>query len=217
MDHADDPARRTAEARRAIDALRATCESYLQQREAEDRVAKAKVERDTTLKSTIDREQSYDDLRSVFGQIAKMTDRQKRGYALERFMYKLFDLEGLTPKPSFRIDGEQLDGSFTLIDTDFIFEAKWTASVTKDDLVLFDNKIGKKLDNTLGLFLSIEGFTVPNLNQIWAHRPKMILMEGQDLMAVLERRLTLAELAGGKKRHAADTGEIYCPVARLLA
>jgi hypothetical protein len=45
----------------------------------------------------------------------------------------------------------------------------------------------------------------------------MILMDGSDLMAVLEGRVDLQQLLLRKRRHAAQTGEIYLPITAILA
>jgi hypothetical protein len=41
-------------------------------------------------------------------------------------------------------------------------------------------------------------------------------MDGADLMAVLEERMDFVTLLLRKKRHAAQTGEIYLPIHRVL-
>ena len=46
--------------------------------------------------------------------------------------------------------------------------------------------------------------------------PVMILMEGSDLMAVLEGRVDLIQLLLRKRRHAAQTGEILLSIHRVL-
>jgi len=53
------------------------------------------------------------------------TDRQKRGFDLEKILYDLFELFDLDPKASFRNTGEQIDGAFSLDGTEYLFEARW--------------------------------------------------------------------------------------------
>jgi hypothetical protein len=50
---------------------------------------------------------------------------QKRGYAFESFLNELFDLFSLAPRGSFRLVGEQIDGSFQLGQDVYLVEAKW--------------------------------------------------------------------------------------------
>ncbi|MXW17007.1 MAG: hypothetical protein F4123_01105 [Gemmatimonadetes bacterium] len=142
---------------------------------------------------------------------------QKRGFALERLMYDLFEVFDLDPKASFKVLGEQIDGSFSFETTDFLFEARWESPPTsRSDLDAFDGKISRKPDNTLGLFLSINGFSEDGVKAYSAGRSLMILMDGAHLAAVLEGRLDLVSLLLRMRRHAAQTGCIYLPIQQLL-
>jgi hypothetical protein len=44
----------------------------------------------------------------------------------------------------------------------------------------------------------------------------IILMDGSDLMAVLEGRIDLLELLLRKRRHAAETGNAFLPIHQIL-
>ena len=50
----------------------------------------------------------------------------RRGYAFEGFLKDLFDANGLAARASFRLVGEQIDGSFELSGETYLLEAKWT-------------------------------------------------------------------------------------------
>lgn len=122
----------------------------------------------------------------------------------------------IDPKASFRVIGEQLDGAFCLEGTEYLFEAKWHAQlISANELDSFSMKVSRKLDNTLGVFLSMNGFSEDGIKAHSVGRPNIILMDGSDLMAVLEERIDLVSLLIRKKRHASQTGEIYLPAHRL--
>jgi len=81
----------------------------------------------------------------------------------------LFELCDLDPRASFKIVGEQIDGAFTFEATDYLFEGKWQQElVSAGDLDVLAGKLSRKLDNTLGLFLSINGFSEDGVK---AHPP----------------------------------------------
>jgi len=141
---------------------------------------------------------------------------QSRGYKLERLLIDLFTLFDLDPKASFRLLGEQIDGSFSFHNTDFLLEAKWQKYVGIQDLDAFNGKISRKLDNTLGLFISINGYSPEAVMAHSMGKKLMILMDGGDLAAVLEGRIDLVDLLLRKKKHAAQTGEIYLKVNDIL-
>jgi hypothetical protein len=135
---------------------------------------------------------------------------QQRGTALEAVMTEVFDLFDLDPRASFRIHGEQIDGAFTLDGSDYIFEAKWEKDpVDRSSLDAFSAKVGRKLDNTLGLFLSMSGFVQTAIDKYSDRRSTILLMESFDLQAVLEERIDFVEMIRRKRRHAAETGNIF--------
>lgn len=95
-----------------------------------------------------------------FSQLVSSTDPAGRGYDLEKIMYDLFELFDLDPKASFKNTGEQIDGAFSLDGTDYLFEAKWQHQpVRVQDLDGFAAKVERKLENTLGAFLSMNGYS----------------------------------------------------------
>ncbi len=146
-----------------------------------------------------------------------MPDAQRRGFAFEPWLRDLFDVFDLDPRASFRIRGEQVDGGFTLGATHFLLEARWRKNpATRDDLGSFKSKVDERAENTLGLFISIEGFE-PSALEKHSHRGSpLILADGSDLLAVLDERIDLVKLLERKHRHASMTGEIYVSVERML-
>jgi len=142
---------------------------------------------------------------------------QRRGYQLEKLLRDLFELFDLDPKASFRLVGEQIDGAFTFEGIDYLLEAKWQDElVSIQDLDAFSGKLTRKLENTLGLFLSINGFSEDGVRAHSTGRRLMLLMDGSDLMAVLEGRIDLVQLLLRKRRTAAQTGNIYVKIHEIL-
>ena len=85
---------------------------------------------------------------------------QKRGRTFERFLNDLFELWDLNPRAAYSIEHEQIDGAFTLRTDDYILEARWRSKpLQPKDLHDFRGKIDGKARNTLGLCVSIGGFT----------------------------------------------------------
>ena len=144
-------------------------------------------------------------------------ESQAKGYELEKIMFELFDLFDLDPKASFRNKGEQIDGAFSLDGTEYLFEAKWQKTPSAiQDLDAFSSKIRRKLENTLGVFLSINGYSEDAVVAHSSGQPSVILFDGADLMAVLEERIDFLSLINRKKRHAAQTGNIYLRISEIL-
>ncbi|MCU0429189.1 MAG: hypothetical protein MUF42_04385 [Cytophagaceae bacterium] len=158
-----------------------------------------------------------DEIKNEFYQLVSSTDPHTRGFKLEKVIKNLFSLFDLDPKASFRILGEQIDGAFTFESNDYLFEGKWQQELCNiQDLDAFSGKLGRRLENTLGLFCSINGFSEDAVKAHSTGRRLIILMDGSDLMAVLEGRIDLIQLLLRKRRHASQTGNIYLKIHEIL-
>ena len=212
----DDGRQKAKLARAAVAALKGHVAGQLdlveEQQEAKQRREKARQKR----LDNVATQERLDALQANYVELVAMPE-QDRGYALERLMNGLFDVFDLDPKRSFRIEGEQIDGAFSFEGTDYLLEARWRQELTPGrELDIFQRKIERKLENTLGLFLSISGFTPTGVSNYSNKGSRMILMDGADLMAVLERRIALDRLLLLKRRRGAQKGEVYVSFERLL-
>ncbi len=163
------------------------------------------------------REGHINDLKDKFTVIAIEQNAQKRGRELESFLNELFTLFDLEPKKSFALKDEQIDGAFTFENSDYLLEAKWQKKPAEtSDLKKFAGTLSSKLKNTLGLCISIDGFSQGARELSGQVATGIILMDGMDLNAVLDGRIDLHQLLFRKRRHAAETGEIYYPVNKIL-
>ena len=178
-------------------------------------------QRRTKMKREMSKSRAFEEglirIKERFNTIAVGGNHQQRGFELERFMFEMFKLFDLDPRPSFRIEGEQIDGAFILDHTDYLFEARWQqAPVPRKDLDVFTAKVQRKLENTLGLFLSINGFYDSAVSGLSSANPRILLMDGEDLMAVLEQRIDFVALMARKKRHASQTGNVFLRVNAII-
>jgi hypothetical protein len=140
---------------------------------------------------------------------------QPRGYAFERFLKVLFDANGLGARASFRLVGEQIDGSFELAGETYLLEAKWTdAQIGAADLRAFNGKAEEKAAWTRGLFVSNSGFTEDGL-VAFGRGKRVVCMDGLDLYEVLDRGLALADALGRKIRRAAESGRPFVRIRDL--
>lgn len=197
-------------AKDAVAALRNHASGYFQLKEEQEKVEA----RRNVFASMLKEKESFANMISVlkddFMRLVVESNPQKRGFAFEKFLNSIFVLFDLEPKESFRIVGEQIDGSFTFDGNDFLLEAKWQEKpIDLGDLYKFGGKIEGRLKLTLGLAVSINGFTQDYNQSKSASLKTMLLMDGSDLMAVLENRIDLKDMLFRKRRHASDTGDIF--------
>ena len=168
---AEDAELKTQEAKAAVERLGRHTKPY------EEQLLEQERERERIATSRNDAERA----RSLSGQLATLNDRfhelhamddpHRRGTAFEVFLRDLFKLFDLDPRAAFRITGEQIDGSFVLRDVHFLLEAKWEKTpADRATLDAFAAKVRAKIENTLGLFVAIEGFQATAIEKAFGPR-----------------------------------------------
>ena len=143
---------------------------------------------------------------------------QERGFAFERFLNELFNLFHLSPRGSFRLVGEQIDGSFQIGQDVYLVEAKWQNQKTgQKDLLSFSGKVEGKAQWARGLFISYTGFSKDGLEAFARGKStRIICMDGFDLHCVLNQNLNLAEVVNRKVRRAGETNDAFISVRDLF-
>lgn len=150
--------------------------------------------------------------------IADFSDTpQARGFEFEKYLANLFDKFGLDPRGSFKIVGEQIDGSFILHNEVYLLEAKWTnKKIDKGDLVIFNEKVSSKSGFTRGLFISFAGFPDDALKTFATGRKvNIILMTVQELVISLTYKWDLTKVLFAKVRALAEEGDFNKSILTL--
>lgn len=141
---------------------------------------------------------------------------QRRGYAFESFLKKLFDVNGMSGRASFRLVGEQIDGSFELDGETYLLEAKWTSlPVNAADLRSFNAKVQDKASWSRGLFVSDSGFSEDGLIAFGSGK-SVVCMDGLDLSEMLMRNMGFKSVLSKKVRRAAETGRPFVRLRDLI-
>jgi hypothetical protein len=156
-------------------------------------------------------------LRDKLMELNSMTPQQ-RGFAFERFLNELFELFQLAPRGSFRLVGEQIDGSFQIGQDVYLVEAKWQNQKTgQNDLLSFSGKVEGKAQWSRGLFISYSGYTEDGLEAFARGKStRIICMDGFDLHCVLSHNLNLSEVINRKMRRAGETNDAFVSVRDLF-
>lgn len=141
-----------------------------------------------------------------------------RGFAFEKFLSQLFAVYDLAPRGSFRITGEQIDGSFTLDNEVYLLEARWrNEQAANGDLLTFSGKVGGKAEWARGLFVSYSGFSKDGLTGFGqGRRTNIIGIDGLDLHHILSGSLDFREVMRKKMRRAAETNRVHVPARELF-
>jgi hypothetical protein len=213
-----DAEKRCREATRSLEHLRILVRENDSTKQSADEERQARLQRRQQEKGNADFLAGLNGIKTRFLAYHANQNRQHRGYALEEIPYDLFTLFDLEPKGSFRRTGEQIDGAFRLDHEHFLLEAKWqSVPVNLSDLRDLDGAVGSSLDNTLGLFVSLSGFSGEALaGYVQGSRPRIVCMDGQDLMAVLEQTIALPDLIHRKKDFAVQKRTIFIGVREIM-
>ena len=114
----------------------------------------------------------------------------------------------MTPRQSFRAEGEQIDGSFELDHEIYLVEAKWEkARLPESPLLVFRGKIEGKSAYTRGVFIALNGITDAAKKAITTGKqPIFFLVDGYDLSKILSEEVSLDEFLRQKHRILAEEG-----------
>ncbi|MFC1725266.1 restriction endonuclease [candidate division KSB1 bacterium] len=210
LEYWDDSEKKIKIAKEFVNKLRNETKGYFDAIDELKAAKKRSEDNKEKIQSSIAYHQKLDGLKNRFFEIASNSNQQQKGFEFEKFLNELFRFFDLDPKSSFKITGEQIDGSFTFDNTDYLLEAKWQEKpITASELYNFGGKISGKLKNTLGLYISLGAYSSDCTKTQNPATKSMILMDGSDLMQILEGRITLNNMLYIKRRHASQTGEIY--------
>jgi Restriction endonuclease len=141
-------------------------------------------------------------------------DRQERGYKLERLLADLFRAYDLEYRPSYKVAGEQIDGSFHFRGFTYIVEVKWRGDPpTSGDLLTFKAKVDGKMESTRGVFISMAGYGDDVLehfvNTSRGSRNNVILFNGSDVTLLFEGSVGLEDALSAKVDAAEQEGRMW--------
>jgi len=134
---------------------------------------------------------------------------QSRGFAFEKYLKDFFEINNLQPRGSFKLIGEQIDGSFILHNEVYLLEAKWTSKpIDKANLVVFNEKVSSKSGFTRGLYISYSGYSEEALKTFAVGRTvNVVLMTVQELAIVLSQKKDFTCFLWGKVRALGEEGD----------
>ncbi len=160
-------------------------------------------------------------LLAKFDELSNSDDHQKRGYQLEIVLNQLFKIHEIPVSKSFlRNDGgEQIDGSFKYQGWHYLVECKWTKKRTsQNELDSLLGKVNRGGRQTMGLFLSIEGWSENVITLLKQNPDKcIILMDGNDLRCILSDAIGLEHLLNKKLDYLNESSEPFLSSAQLLS
>lgn len=145
-----------------------------------------------------------------FDALSASLGTQEAGYAFQDWFYDLADFFEVRNKRPYWASGRQIDGSVTVSGTTYLVELKFTSGPAgSTDIDIFRNKVTSKADNTMGVMLSISGYTSGAIETASGRRTPLLLFDHSHVLMMLRTEMTLKEVIDRVRRHASQTGEAY--------
>jgi len=208
----EDAKEKVQSAQEAIEALRRYIEIQKQKtEEIKEREEIKKVARER-LQKTIANRQTLEGLSSELTGLSKRLGTQEAGYAFQKWFYDLVGFFEITHRRPYVVDGRQIDGSVTIEGTTYLTELKFTreqAGATDVDSLL--TKVNDKADNTMGIMVSMAGYSEIAIQQASGRKTPIILMDFSHVYLVLAGTWNLSEVICRMRRHASQTGKAFLP------
>lgn len=142
-----------------------------------------------------------------------------RGRDFEKILSAMLGEAGLKPRLSYRPAGEEIDGSFWFHGRTVLVEAKWTAKPhPASSLYQFKGKVDGKFSGTIGVFISMSGFSKDSVDALVAGKElNIVLFDADDIRAIVDQRASIETALELKLRAAGDDGNPYAPLSALLS
>jgi len=141
---------------------------------------------------------------------------QDGGYKFQDWFYRLSDFFEIECRRPYTTGGRQIDGTITIEGTTYLVELKFTSS--QSDATDIDSllaKLGNVADNTMGLMVSMSGYSSVAVTQASGKKTPLILLDASHVMSLLYSGWKLGELVARLRRHVSQTGEAFLEVGRL--
>lgn len=211
-----DEKEKVASAKAAVAALKI----YIERERSKAEVQAARVAiREEAARQRAEKVASQQDLTKLQIQLTELHPQagtQAGGYAFEKWFYefvKFFDVDHRLP---YKADERQIDGSVTIDGTTYLVELKFTANQTGvGDIDSFMAKVNNKADNTMGLFVSMAGYSSVAISQASKPKTPLLLLDASHVFLALQGLWEFSELVSRVRQHASQTSESYLAASKL--
>ncbi len=155
-------------------------------------------------------QQNLQKLNEQLNDLGKEIGSQKAGYAFQDWFYDLLDFCEIANRRPYVHDGRQIDGSLTHSGTTYLVELKFTTDQAgSPDIDTFYKKVITKADNTMGIMVSISGYSSVAIKEASGEKTPLLLMDHSHLYYVLSGIMSMGDIIDRIRRHASQTSEAY--------
>ena len=203
-------------AKRAVDALKSYLSKQHVEMSSERQRQEARKKFHEAQAQTRASQQTLQSLSDKLTALSSQIGSSSVGKAFEKWFYDLMEFSEITSRRPFKTGGREIDGSITIGDTTYLVECKFTADQTgAPDIDVFRSKVESKADNTMGVFVSISGYTSVAVTGASGKKTPLLLLDHRHIYHVLTGISNFRDLIERIRRHASQTGEAYLPTDKF--
>jgi len=212
----EDTPQKVQAAKEAVQALRQYLDLHKEKaEELKAREETKKVGRQR-LQESIAKRQTLEGLSGRLTELSKQLGTQAAGYEFQNWFYDLVAFFEMTHRRPYVSGGRQVDGSVTVEGTTYLSELKFTNDQAgAPDVDTFLAKVNDKADNTMGIMVSMSGYSTTAIQQASGRKTPLILMDHSHVYLVLGGTWTLPEIVSRLRRHASQTGQAFLPASEF--
>lgn len=155
-------------------------------------------------------QQTLQKLNDRLNELGKALGSQEAGYKFQEWFYDLLDFSEIPNRKPYVHNGRQIDGSLTASGTTYLVELKFTAEqASATDIDTFHKKVTTKADNTMGIMISISGYSSIARQEASGERTPLLLLDHGHIYLVLGGIMGFGDVVDRVRRHASQTGEAF--------
>lgn len=212
----EDSTLKVAEATAAVAELKAAIDT--RQRTEDEERARAEARRHAAeVRAEVARSrQQLQTLQDRLEALTAQMGTQQAGYDFQDWFYDLADFFEIPNRRPYKHAGREIDGSLTWDGMTYLVELKFTTDQAgAPDIDVFKAKVTSKADNTMGIMVSMSGYSSVAIAAGSEARTPLLLLDHAHLYTVLRGLKRLEALIERVRRHASQTGDAYLPIDRL--
>lgn len=204
----EDSATKKSNAKEAVEALR----DYRVRAAAAAREERDKKETLSRVRAVQQEQRKRSDTLSTLNErlteLSRSIGTQTAGYSFQDWFYEVCDHFEVSNRRPYTTGGRQIDGSLTIAGTTYLVELKFTSKqIGPLEVGDFHKKVVSKADNTMGIMVSISGFSQVAVLEASGPRTPLLLMDYRHIYHLLGGTISLTELVERIRRHSSQTGE----------
>jgi len=212
----EDTAQKVKAANDAVEALRAYLALHKQKADEVKAREEIKKEARDRLHDSIVKRQTLEGLSDRLKELSKQIGTQAAGYEFQNWFYDLVAFFEMTNRRPYVSNGRQIDGSLDVEGTTYLTELKFTKEQAgAPDVDTFLAKVNDKADNTMGIMVSMSGYSSTAISQASGRKTPLLLMDYSHIYLVLGGTWSLPEVISRLRRHASQTAAAFLPASEF--